>query len=261
MSVASAINGVTPTTANSVDSRTRPLDAAAPRNPPGWMGPAAASPGISGIAPTSAQRAIPSPVQHIRGRDRDGDDGGPCGADRDDEGDEPPLLWLIDALGERHREWDHRQHRHEPADRDEERRPARLERPGEERDGGRHGERNGQRPECLARPAAGQEPADKHEHRHAQGDRWKRLTDPVQAVVEERRQRPFVGSAFLEIRRLDGRQVPGVLGREHVELPRVDGDERRLLGLDPDRAGDRVLPGRRGPATARRPDRWTEAGG
>ena len=62
MSVASAISGVTPTTANSVDSRTRPLDAAAPRNPPGWMGPAAASPGISGIAPTSAQRAIPSPV-------------------------------------------------------------------------------------------------------------------------------------------------------------------------------------------------------
>ena len=38
MSVASAISGVTPTTANSVDSRRRPLDAAAPRNPPGWIG-------------------------------------------------------------------------------------------------------------------------------------------------------------------------------------------------------------------------------
>ena len=61
VSVDRATSGVAPATANSVDSSSRPLDDAAPSRPPGWIGPAAASPGINGMAPTSAQRAMPEP--------------------------------------------------------------------------------------------------------------------------------------------------------------------------------------------------------
>ena len=109
VSVARATSGVTPATAYSVDSRRRPLVGAVPCRRPGWIGPAAARPGMSGIAPSRDPAGWAGPDETLVDGQADPERHRTDGARRDDERDEPALIRIGDPVDETDRQRDHGQ--------------------------------------------------------------------------------------------------------------------------------------------------------
>ena len=186
VSVARATSGVAPAIANSVDfeepaARGRGAEEPARLDRPGG-GQARDQRDRPDQCPARDARARP----RLRERQADADDDRADDAGPDRLGDEPSLLRIRDPVVESDGERDHGQCQQDPADRDEWRRPGRLERSQDERHGRRDGQRDGEWLEARPRPAARQPPPGDEQDRRPEEDRRHRIAHAAPAVVEDR---------------------------------------------------------------------------